>query len=73
MGKFLQLHQKNGNGRTSYQFRHVKLDELLGDWNENICHWWSYAAGFGDYIAIGPFLSLPGFKFAGIRGNDLRP
>ena len=55
MGKFLQLHQKNGNGRTSYQFRHVKLDELLGDWNENICHWWSYAAGFGDYIAIGPF------------------
>ena len=28
--EFLQLHQKNGNGRTSYRFRHVKLDECWG-------------------------------------------
>ena len=32
------------------------IDRQLGFWDKETCHWWSYAAGWGDYAGLGPFL-----------------
>jgi len=32
------------------------IDRQLGSWNWETCQWWSYAAGWGDFAGLGPFL-----------------
>ncbi len=32
------------------------IDRQLGFWDKETCLWWSYAAGWGDYAGLGPFL-----------------
>ena len=32
------------------------IDRQLGFWDKETCHWWSYAAGWGEYAGLGPFL-----------------
>ena len=39
-----------------YRFGDEDLDRALGIWDGLTCHWWSHAASWGDYTAIGPFL-----------------
>ncbi len=33
-----------------------KIDRQLGFWDKETCRWWSYAAGWGDFAGLGPFL-----------------
>jgi 2-keto-4-pentenoate hydratase/2-oxohepta-3-ene-1,7-dioic acid hydratase in catechol pathway len=33
-----------------------KIDRQLGFWDKESCLWWSYAAGWGDFAGLGPFL-----------------
>ena len=33
-----------------------KIDRQLGFWDKETCLWWSYAAGWGDFAGLGPFL-----------------
>lgn len=37
----------------------ANVDLLFGHWDESSCAWWSYAAGFGDFAALGPWF-VPG-------------
>ncbi len=32
------------------------IDRQLGFWDKETCLWWSYAAGWGEYAGLGPFL-----------------
>ncbi|MBL0715984.1 MAG: fumarylacetoacetate hydrolase family protein [Desulfosarcina sp.] len=32
------------------------IDRRLGFWDRETCRWWSYAAGWGDFAGMGPFL-----------------
>jgi len=33
-----------------------RIDRQIGFWDKETCKWWSYAAGWGDYAGLGPFL-----------------
>jgi hypothetical protein len=33
-----------------------KIDRQLGFWDKESCLGWSYAAGWGDFAGLGPFL-----------------
>ena len=47
-------------GYEPYRPEHDHLEERMGYWGPNICTWWSYAASFGDFSALGPFfVALP--------------
>jgi 2-keto-4-pentenoate hydratase/2-oxohepta-3-ene-1,7-dioic acid hydratase in catechol pathway len=39
-----------------YRLGDEYLDKVLGIWNEKTCQWWSYAASWGKFTSIGPFL-----------------
>jgi len=41
---------------NSYRVGYNALDVGLGIWDETTCHWWSYAASWGHYASLGPFL-----------------
>jgi hypothetical protein len=62
------------------------LDRAYGSWDKTICDWWSYAAGWGNYTALGPFFvaapadhALPTravvtartYATAGVRGHPV--
>lgn len=40
---------------TPYMVGDDFIDRVLGRWDANTCQWWSYAASWGDYAALGPF------------------
>lgn len=39
-----------------YRIGHAYLDRRFGVWNEQVCAWWSYAASWGRFTSLGPFL-----------------
>lgn len=41
---------------NSYGTGYDALDVGLGTWDPATCHWWSYAASWGHYASLGPFL-----------------
>ncbi len=44
---------------TMWSARYVtgdpSTDLIIGNWNENTCAWWGYAASLGDFTAVGPY------------------
>lgn len=43
-----------------YGFDDDYLDAAASGWESETCQWWSYAATWGDYTAIGPFFVASG-------------
>jgi len=38
-----------------YKFNDNSLNDVFGTWNEETCHWWSYAATCSNFLSVGPF------------------
>lgn len=47
--------EPDANGEP-YRVADEELEERLGHWSTETCAWWSYAASFGNFAALGPFL-----------------
>ena len=69
---------RNPRPENTYIIGDRELDTVLGIWNRETCHWWSYAAGWGRYASVGPFFVAvkPGAEFperAMIGGRSYAP
>lgn len=79
MGKLLTRGQPIPDDHP-YGFESPDLDATVGVWNERTCQWWSHAASWGSYAAVGPFFvaappgeALPGRAIAAARSYGPRP
>ena len=53
---------------AAYRTGDCALDRGLGVWGKATCHWWSYAASWGEYTSVGPFfVATPGHPGPGRR------
>lgn len=58
MGKIVREFRDDQVTRDNpYRIGNDALDVGLGTWDLMTCHWWSYAASWGRYASIGPFLA----------------